>query len=254
VPAIPDTQAPTIPGGLSAKAVDYLGVSLTWTAARDDTGVAGYTIYRDGTQLATVPAASTSYTDKSVAPTTVYNYSIDAFDPAGNHSPASASVEIATPTAPTSLTFFPTADTYVNADSPGTNYGGSTALRIDSSPDTHAYLRFTVSGLLGRSVARARLLVYANSNGSQGVDLRTVAGSTWDELTASYSDAPSLGNILASSGAFSSGDWIALDVTQYISGEGTYNFGLTTSGSTAISLSSREAGANAPQLVLDLQR
>jgi len=40
-------------------------------------------------------------------------------------------------------------------------------------------------------------------------------------------------------------------VTAYIAGNGTYNFGLTTPSSTAISFASREAGANAPQLIIE---
>jgi hypothetical protein len=46
------------------------------------------------------------------------------------------------------------------------------------------------------------------------------------------------------------GVWISMDVTSYITGNGTYNLALTTPGSTAISLASRESGANAPQLVI----
>jgi hypothetical protein len=43
-----------------------------------------------------------------------------------------------------------------------------------------------------------------------------------------------------------------LDVTAYLTGEGTFNFAITTSGTSAINLSSRESGANAPQLIIDL--
>jgi hypothetical protein len=45
--------------------------------------------------------------------------------------------------------------------------------------------------------------------------------------------------------------WISLDVTGYITGNGTYNLALTTPGSTAVSLASRESGANAPQLIIE---
>ena len=43
-----------------------------------------------------------------------------------------------------------------------------------------------------------------------------------------------------------------MDVTSYVTADGLYTFGVSTSGSTAISLASREFGANAPQLVLTL--
>jgi hypothetical protein len=45
--------------------------------------------------------------------------------------------------------------------------------------------------------------------------------------------------------------WIDLDVTAYITGNGTYSLALTTPGSTAISFASHEAGANAPQLIVE---
>lgn len=133
------------------------------------------------------------------------------------------------------------------------NYGSSIALRADGSPDVHSYLRFNVSGLNGKTVVRARLLLFANSSLSQGINALAVADNTWGELTTTYNNAPALGSILATSGAITTGSWVTLDITPYITGEGTFSLGVNTASSTAISLASRESGANAPQLVLDLQ-
>jgi hypothetical protein len=161
----------------------------------------------------------------------------------------------ATPTAAVgqSVTFAPVADTYVNAGSTGTNYGTSTTLRADGSPDVHSYIRFSVLGLGGKTILRARLLLFANSSLSQGINALAVADNTWGELTTNYTNAPALGNSLASSGAIATGSWVTLDVTSYISGEGTFSFGITTPSSTAISLASRESGANSPQLIIGLK-
>jgi hypothetical protein len=152
-----------------------------------------------------------------------------------------------------SVTFAPVADTYVNAGSTGTNYGTSTTLRADGSPDVHSYIRFSVLGLGGKTILRARLLLFANSSLSQGINALAVADNTWGELTTNYTNAPALGNSLASSGAIATGSWVTLDVTSYISGEGTFSFGITTPSSTAISLASRESGANSPQLIIGLK-
>ena len=46
-----DTTPPSSPGGLSA-VTSGTSVSLQWTAAGDDVGVASYRVSRDGTQLA----------------------------------------------------------------------------------------------------------------------------------------------------------------------------------------------------------
>ena len=148
-----------------------------------------------------------------------------------------------------SLTFIPVADTYVNSASTGTNYGSATTMRMDGSPDVHAYLRFTVSGLSG-TITQVRLLLFANNSDSSGIRAWAVANNTWGELTTNYTNAPALGSQLASSAAFASGVWVSLDVTSYVTGNGTYSFGVTNLSSTAISVASRESGANAPQLVI----
>ncbi|HSB00776.1 MAG TPA: choice-of-anchor Q domain-containing protein, partial [Anaerolineales bacterium] len=152
-------------------------------------------------------------------------------------------------TGSTFIPFAPLADAYVNAGSPATNYGSQTTLRVDASPDVHSYLRFNVQGLTG-SLKSATILVYANSSSSSGINVNSLSDNTWTESTINYNNAPPIGGSLGSSGAFTAPIWIRIDVTSYVTGNGTYNFALTTPGSTAVSLASREAGANAPQLIV----
>jgi hypothetical protein len=147
------------------------------------------------------------------------------------------------------FTFTSIADSYVESSNPGTNYGSATQIRVDGSPDVRSYLRFNVQGLSG-AVTSATLRVYANSAVTAGYDARSVSDNTWVESTITYNNAPPVGSVLGSSGSVSSNTWTSVNVTSYITGNGTYNLGLTTSGSTALSLASREAGANAPQLVI----
>ncbi len=157
----------------------------------------------------------------------------------------------ATPTLVVStFSFNPVADTYVNSSSPDTNYGTLTSLRVDGSPILQSYLRFDVQGLSG-TVTQATLLIFANSASTSGVVANSVSDNTWTETTITYNNAPPLGAALASSGPFGTGVWITMDVTSYITGNGTYNLGLMTPGSTAVSLASRESGANAPQLIIE---
>jgi chitodextrinase len=103
-----DTTPPTAPGSLAGTAGSTKNV-LTWTMASDDTGVAAYDVYRNGTYLATVPASVTSYTDKTATPGTGYTYQVAARDLAGNTTRASVNVnggptDTAPPTAPGNLT------------------------------------------------------------------------------------------------------------------------------------------------------
>jgi len=168
------------------------------------------------------------------------------------NTPTRTPTRTATPTQVTSqtLTFVPVADAYVYADNPITNYGSLTVLRADGSPDVHSYLRFNVLGVNG-TVTKATLRLFANSALSLGCTAYGVSNNTWTESTINYSNAPAVGGALGSSSSFGAGVWINMDVTGYITGNGTYNLAVMTSSSTAVSLASREAGANAPQLIIE---
>jgi len=252
VNAAADTQPPSVPAGLTATASKATQVDLSWQASTDNAGVAGYTIYRDGATLVTVSATTLTYSDVSVLPSSTYNYTVDAFDQAGNHSDQSSPVSVTTPAMPSSLIFNVGADTYVNSSNPTTNYGSAIVWRTNSSPVLNGYLRFTVQGLAGYTVQHAYLKVYANSSGSAGIKSLAVADNSWGENTITYNNAPPMGAVLGTSGAFTSGTWVTIDVTSYITGEGTYSFGITTPGTTQISFAAKESGVNAAQLEIDL--
>jgi len=79
-----DTQAPTVPGNLAGKAASSTQINLTWSAATDNKGVAGYYVYLNDAILAKVTGTSFSHTGLAAA--TTYNYRVSAFDAAGNNS------------------------------------------------------------------------------------------------------------------------------------------------------------------------
>jgi chitodextrinase len=251
-PGVPDTKAPSVPSGLKATAASATKVNLSWTASTDNTGVLGYTIYRNGAVLKTVPASSLVYSDLTTLPLTTYRYAVQAYDKAGNRSALSAVAVMNTPAMPTTLIFLPVADTYVNAATPASIYGVATSMRVVSTPSLRSYLRFTVTGLGGKAISRARLMVFTSSGATQGIRAWAVANNTWSELTTNFSNAPTLGRQLAASAAASAGTWITLDVTGYVTGAGSFNLGLTTPGTVLVNLASRESGANSPRLILDL--
>ncbi|HYI75245.1 MAG TPA: hypothetical protein VEW90_08235 [Gaiellaceae bacterium] len=85
-----DTQPPTGPASLSASATSSSSVQLSWPAASDDVGVAGYRLYRGATLVVDQPGLS--FLDTGLAPSTTYAYQVRAYDAAGNvGAPASAS-------------------------------------------------------------------------------------------------------------------------------------------------------------------
>ena len=68
---------------LVATEVYLAQVDLAWSPLADETEVGGFNIYRNGSILATVNAATLSYSDTSVAPATHYTYAVDVFDASG---------------------------------------------------------------------------------------------------------------------------------------------------------------------------
>jgi fibronectin type 3 domain-containing protein len=99
----PDTTPPSVPTNLTGTP-GTVGANLSWTASSDNVGVAGYNVYRctpsgtgqdcQGVWIAN--SAATSFTDTSLTSNTLYNYQVQAFDLANNHSPLSETLSLLT--------------------------------------------------------------------------------------------------------------------------------------------------------------
>lgn len=107
-----DTQAPSIPSGLSASAVSSSQINLNWSASTDNVGVAGYKVYRGGSYLKSVTGTSAS--DTGLSPGTAYSYQVSAYDAAGNESAKSSTVGAVTWTV---VTLYPQYDNMVMTQS-----------------------------------------------------------------------------------------------------------------------------------------
>ncbi|PTA66507.1 glycosyl hydrolase [Deinococcus arcticus] len=77
-----DTVAPGIPGGLTSPGKTSDSVSLSWTAASDNCGVASYEVYQNGALKATV--TGTGATVGGLSANTAYTFRVRAKDSAGN--------------------------------------------------------------------------------------------------------------------------------------------------------------------------
>ena len=106
-----DTTAPSLPTALTGTVKSGSEVDLTWVASTDNTAVAGYRVYRDGTLIATV--GSTSWFDTGLAAGSAHTYAVSAIDAAGNASAQTATISKTTlgttadttaPTVPTAVT------------------------------------------------------------------------------------------------------------------------------------------------------
>ncbi|MEO7294668.1 MAG: DNRLRE domain-containing protein, partial [Candidatus Limnocylindria bacterium] len=241
-----DTTPPSPPTNLGTAVVSANRVDLTWTASSDNVGVTGYRVFRDGTLIAT--SGGTSYSDTTTLPNSSYDYHVRAVDAASNISSAS---NVATAVTPNTLvsTFLPTADATIQAAAPTATGGAGTTVEVDNNPIKHALLKFTVSGVGGRSVTSVKLRVYCTSGSKVGGVFARVANSSWSESTVTWNTAPAAGTTVATLGRVAIGSWYEVDLASFISGDGTYTIRVSSTSSDGAAYSSKE-GANAPQLVI----
>jgi hypothetical protein len=152
------------------------------------------------------------------------------------------------------LTFTPEADTYVNADSPGTNYGSADELVLDLGDSTnpndtqHIYLRFNVSGIVG-GVESATLRMYVTNQGNPG-EISTSSDLSWAEDGPTWDDPiPNDGPRVGLLAGVAVDTWAEADVTPGVIGNGLVTFVIVPSGSDGADFHSRE-NANQPELVV----
>src|SRR5262249_51782559 len=89
-----DETPPTTPTNLTAT-VNANAISLSWTAAKDDFGVTGYRIFRDGGATPISTVTGTTFSDSGQSGT--HSYAVAAVDEAGNQSGLSNSVTVEVP-------------------------------------------------------------------------------------------------------------------------------------------------------------
>jgi len=89
-----DTESPTTPTLLSATPLTHSQINLVWSASTDNVLVAGYSILRDGTPIATTSLLS--FSDTGLVASTSYTYEVRAFDSVFNYSTTSNSVTATT--------------------------------------------------------------------------------------------------------------------------------------------------------------
>jgi chitodextrinase len=139
-----DTEAPTVPGNLTASNITAGSLDLSWNASTDNVGVTGYDIYKNGAYNKTVTGTSTSMTN--LAAGTSYSFYVKAKDAAGNQSSASSTVNPAT----TAITINGSASEWGGITALATNTGTVTTLKVTNN-SSNLYLLIQGSGLTAAS-------------------------------------------------------------------------------------------------------
>jgi fibronectin type 3 domain-containing protein len=254
-PAPPDTTAPAAPGNLTATAVSPSQVNLAWSASSDPSGISRYDVYRNGQLLTSTK--TTSLADATASAGASYSYTVKAIDGAGNTSAASNTATVTMPApqpATQTLSATPTDDSYVSRRKPNANYGNSSVIRADVSPELTGLYKFSVSGIGTKSVVSAKLRLYVSDGSDQGGQLYRLTSSNWSQATVTYTSRPTADTTsnLASLGKTVSGSWLEVDLTSLVTHDGSYGLQLTTPSSNTAGYASKETSSK-PVLVVGVQ-
>ncbi len=168
---------------------------------------------------------------------------------------ASCSAPVVPPPPQSTLTIAASADAYTLLNSPNSNYGRRSTLLVDGSPAARSYFKFTVSGIGTKSVASAKLRLYAVDPSDTGGRLHRMSNTSWSESTIKWSNAPAYdAATIGTIGPVVVGSWYEVDVTTAVSADGTVSFALESTSTNGADYRTREAGsATAPRLVVVLK-
>jgi chitodextrinase len=245
-----DLQPPTTPTGLTATAVGTARVDLAWTAATDEVGVAAYEIERESSLLATIPRV-TSYTDLGVNSGATYTYRVRAIDVAGNRSAWSAGATVSLALPPATIVLAVSEDATVRAATPTGNHGADARLMVDADSVKDALFKLVVTGVGGRAITSATLRLWCLDPSGVGGSFAPTS-TAWGEATVTWSTAPAAtGPPIATIGKVTTGSWVAVDLTGFVTGDGTYALrASSTSLDGADYAASESTGGVAPVLTL----
>jgi PKD repeat protein len=179
----------------------------------------------------------------------VYDVRLTVSNGAGSDSLVQTGLVTVLPPPPIT-TFLPSADAKVYSKRSTRNYGREPDLRVRSgSTFWRSFLRFDVAGLDAPVVSAVLRLYVLDASRDGGSFFRV--GDGWTEDGITWDNAPPLdGALLGSAGSTALGQWVEIDVTAEVAGDGVYSFGIASSSANSVYYSSRE-GANPPELVIE---
>lgn len=153
------------------------------------------------------------------------------------------------------LVFNPTGDAHVRSNQSSANFGSVDNLRVKAGTSVyHAYLKFDVVGSEPVHGATLRLAVtQLSANGGAIFHVASELNgeeAPWNEGNLTWNNAPDLsGEPVGQAGSVFRDTWLELDVSEVVTGDGTFSFGFSSTDGPGTFYSSKE-GPDPPQLVV----
>lgn len=177
-PSSSDTIPPTIPLNLVGSNFTQYNIDLTWDASTDNIGVMGYNIYMEGSIIGTTTSQNYSNGNLPNLPlNTVYEFTVSAFDAAGNNSGLSNVVSVwvdtIEPSDPTNLmssnTTQTTTDLSWDASSDNFSVAGYNIYKDNTLLTTVASAIYSVTSLTPNTTYNFKVTAIDDSGNESGI-------------------------------------------------------------------------------------
>jgi myo-inositol-hexaphosphate 3-phosphohydrolase len=253
---------PTAPSNLQASALSSSQIKLSFTDNSNNESAFVVERSRDNnsySQIATLSAGVTSFTDAGLSAATPYYFRVKAINSAGSSGESNMATATTlngttptpTPSPTSSLSFNPVADARVTSQYANQNFGSDLNLTANNGSlyIDQSFLKFTVSGIAGRTVVSAKLRLYTVNGSIDGAKI-VQSSTSWLENTITYATRPSVSSVvLDDKGSVAAGVWIEYNLSTVVKADGTYSFALIGTSNDKMGVKSRET-IYKPQLVL----
>ncbi len=168
---------------------------------------------------------------------------------------ATVAITVAGASSAGKLSFGPTDDAQIKFSSPTKNYGSKGTAKTEEGVFA-TYLKFKVAGTSGAITSAVLRMYVAGASKDAGSvyavsDNFSGSGASWNENALNASNAPAVsGSEVARIGRASSGEYIDVDVTSAVRGNGLHSFAIVSESSDRAKFETKE-GSNSPELVVE---
>jgi len=206
-----------------------------------------------GTDPDLTPSLTLSDTPRPTYGTVAANEQASASTSAGVSHDKDVSSSIQDQGAP--LRFSPSDDAYVQESQPSINYNDRFVV-VDQDERFDGLLRFYVQGIENRRIEYVKLRLYVSNESMFGGNFYK-CDADWHEDVVTWDTAPSVigDNPLAVVNTVILGDWIEVDVTELVEGDGPVALRITSDSSDNVMYSSKEnPDGNSPELIVGVEQ